>query len=386
MVTATKQYPLAEVNYGAEEIDAVTMTLASGQTTCGPKVREFEQTFANYVASDHAVMVNSGSSADLLLALHLGPPDQTRNEIILPAVTWPTQVWSCLMAGYKVVLADVNPETLQMDERDALSKITRHTRAVFLTHLLGLVGEIDRILALPRQGDLSISIIEDCCESLGTRWRDKHVGTLGDAGAFSFFFSHLISTMEGGMVVCNNESAERDYRLLRSHGWEPKKNYRFWFPTWGLNVRPMEVQAAFGSVQMQRIEQFRDGRVRNVARLAARTWNRYPQSLSGPKISKHCTPSWHGFPIMVSKDAKFTRDLMCAYLDEHGVETRPIVAGNLARQPAVKAHIEHITTGPLPGADTIHDQGFYIGTPSHDEEEGTNYVGDVVDDFMTHFG
>jgi len=123
-----RHYPLARVNYGVEEIDAVTRTLNSGQTTCGRQVWQFENEFARYVGGDHAIMVNSGSSADLILALALGAPD-SRDTILIPAVTWPTQVWSCLMAGYRVRLVDVDPHTLQMDTAAALSKIDRHTKA-----------------------------------------------------------------------------------------------------------------------------------------------------------------------------------------------------------------------------------------------------------------
>jgi CDP-6-deoxy-D-xylo-4-hexulose-3-dehydrase len=370
------KYPLAQVNYGTEEIEAVIDALRAGQTTAGPRVKQFEQQFAGYIGGRHATMVNSGSSADLVVMLGLGTPD-FHDEILVSAVTWPTQVWACLLAGYRVRLVDVDPETLQMSTADTLSKIDRRTKGIFLVHLLGAVGNLDPFLKLQQPNDLSLTIIEDCCEALGAKWRKQHVGTFGSASAFSFFFSHLISTMEGGMVVTHDDRLARDHKLLRNHGWEPQKDYRYWFPSWGLNVRPTEVQGAFGCVQLGRIENFRAARMRNVSRLAERTYQRFPSFLQGCHVLPECEPSWHGFPLVVLPDSPVSRDTLCARLEEDGIETRPIVAGNLARQPAICQHADRIAMGPLPGADQIHNHGFYIGVPSFDDESGIDYVGDI---------
>jgi len=384
MLQTTTKYPLAHVNYGTEEIEEVLDTLRSGQTTCGPRVRRFEQQFGEYVDAPYATMVNSGSSADLVVALGLGKPEY-RDEILISAVTWPTQVWACLMAGYRVKLVDVDPDTLQINTADALSKIDRHTKGIFLVHLMGAVGDLDPFLKIQNKNDLSLTIIEDCCEALGATWKGQHVGTFGAASAFSFFFSHLLSTMEGGMVVTRDEHLGHDHKLLRNHGWEPMKDYRYWFPSWGQNLRPTEVQAAFGNVQMTKLDAFRAARKRNVAHLAERTYERYPDWLQGCRVLPECEPSWHGFPLMVTTTAPFGRDALCAYLEEQGIETRPIVAGNLARQPAICQHADKIATGPLTGADMIHDFGFYIGTPSFDDDHGVEYVGSTIDTYMRRF-
>lgn len=369
------RYPLAYVNYDVQEIAAVTKTLQDGRTTCGENVKSFEKLFAQYVGAHHATMVNSGSSADLLVAFGLGEPDE-RNEIIIPAVTWPTQVWSCITAGYTVRLVDVDPETLQMDT-DALARaISPSTRAIFLTHLMGNVGDLDAILKLAG----SITIIEDCCESLGAKWNNQHVGTFGQASAFSFFFSHLISTMEGGMVVTNND--DMPYRLLRSHGWQPQPDCRFWFPTWGFNLRPMEVQGAFGVVQMARLEGFRHARTHNAALLESLITAKHSALLSTARVLDQCEPSWHGFPLMVKSDIPGAKDVLCSYLEQHGIETRPVVAGNLARQKAVQdLPIGRIVYDLLPGADLVHDHGFYIGLASFEDNAGVAYVDSVLDSF-----
>jgi len=370
----TKRYPLAHVSYGDEEMAAVMMTLRAGQTTCGPAVREFEQSFAAYVGRQHAIMVNSGSSADLLVAHGLGPA-QPGDEILVPAVTWPTQIWSCIMAGYTVRLVDVDPATLQMDFADMRRKTNIHTQALFLVHVLGNVGNLDDL------DDVDVPILEDCCEAMGARWHGEHVGTLGQAAAFSFFFSHLLNTMEGGMVVTDAPLDARDYRLWRSHGWEPKADFPFWFPTWGLNVRPTELQGAFGNVQMTRIEGFRAARARNYDRLTEVTSKAWPQYLRGITVLPECEPAWHGFPLMVAPDAPFWKRDLCRHLDAHGVETRPIVAGNFAEQPVAREHSKILASG-LPGAERIHTDGFYIGLSSFDDEDGAAYVGDVMSEFL----
>lgn len=380
MTIAVRRYPLASVTYGDDEVTAVNEVLRAGQTTCGARVKAFEQAFAEYVGVEHAIMVNSGSSADLLVAYGLGPAEPG-DEVLVPAVTWPTQVWSCLQAGYRVRLVDVDPETLQFNASDLEWKAEEvwareGLKGVFPVHVLGAVGDMVDLAETALFYDAAI--IEDCCEALGAKWAGQHVGTFGQAAAFSFFFSHLVNTMEGGMVVCNDPASDRLYRLWRSHGWEPKPDYRFWFPTWGFNVRPTELQGAFGVVQMQRLEGFREARGRNAVRLREMTQHAFLRQI---RVLPECEPSWHGFPLMVASDAPFSRDELCRHLDEHGIENRPIIAGNLARQPAVISE-DRIIKGPLPGADQVHDQGFYIGLASYDDEDGCAYVAEVMRDFM----
>jgi CDP-6-deoxy-D-xylo-4-hexulose-3-dehydrase len=372
----TMRYPLAYVTYGREEIDAVVETLELGQTTCGAQVANFEDRFARYVGREHAVMVNSGSSADLLVAFGLGRASEGY-EVLVPAVTWPTQVWACLMAGYTVRLVDVDPATLQMDLDDLERKISPKTKAVFTVHVLGACGDLDRLTKLATGWHLTL--LEDCCEALGTMWRGKHVGTFGQAAAYSFFFSHVLNTMEGGMVVCDDDAAAREYRLWRSHGWEPQKDHRFWFPTWGLNLRPTELQGAFGNVQMGKLKNHIENRLLNEWRLSLWVPNEHVRDIQ--KLYQ-CSPSWHAYPLMVEPGAPFSRDELCRYLDTRGIENRPIIAGNLARQPALRDEVRIHHDRKLPGADAIHERGFYIGLASFDDPNGTGYVAEVIRDFL----
>jgi CDP-6-deoxy-D-xylo-4-hexulose-3-dehydrase len=375
---AVYRYPLARVTYGEEEIAAVERTLRAGRTTMGPQVEAFEAGFASLVGAQEAVMVNSGSSADLLAAFALGPPLRGLDEILIPAVTWPTQVWACLMAGYRVRLVDVDPATLQMDPVDLDRKRTWRTRAVFATHVLGACGSMDVLAGLCASHELDL--IEDCCEALGTRWKGRHVGTFGTAGAFSFFFSHVLSTMEGGMVVTDDPGTARFLRLWRNHGWEPQPGQHFAFPTWGMNLRPTEVQGAFGKVQLGKLYAFQAWREHNHVMLLDEV-RRYAGLLETVKVVPGCVPAWHAFPLTVREDAGFTKHELCAYLEQRGVETRPLIAGNLARQPALQEEWR-VLSGDLPGADAVHERAFYIGLASEDDPEGTGYVGECVRDFI----
>lgn len=372
------KYPLAHVTYGPAEIAAVVETLCAGETTCGQRVAAFEQQFAGSVGARHGVMVNSGSSADLLLAYGLGQ-SPCQDEILIPAVTWPTQVWACIMAGYTVRLVDVDAGTFQMDLDDLSTKIGPLTRAIFVTHLLGNVGDMDRLSGLA--ADHHVAVLEDCCEALGARWAGHHVGAWGDA-AYSFFFSHHLTTMEGGMVATNTLARARAYRLLRSHGWEPRPGQRFHFPSWGFNVRPMEVQGAFGLAQLPKLPAGLAARASNAERLAGWTYRYFPEFLQGMAILGQATPSWHGFPLLVRPGAPFSRRQFTEYLEDHGIETRPIVAGNLARQPAARQFEGRLLAGPLPGADLLHDQGLYLGVAPFDDPEGCTYVAEVISDFL----
>jgi CDP-6-deoxy-D-xylo-4-hexulose-3-dehydrase len=367
-------YPLSAATYGAPEIAGALDSLCNFKTTMGDKTRAFECAFAEKNESPHAIMVNSGSSADLLACLLLTNPAepllQPGDEILVPVVTWPTQIWSAMMAGLKVKLVDVDPNTLNVDLEDLERSITPQTKAIFVVHLMGNPCDMEAIMRLAKAHNLRI--LEDCCEAFGARFQNTPVGNFGDAGAYSFFFSHHLVTMEGGMVTCQSESHRRNLAMLRAHGWsrdasdtermkklrESSIDPRYAFFTWGLNVRPTELQAAFGLSQIQKADAFHSARTR----LAERFF-RFVDStpwLQRPKVAEGGTPSWFALPLLVGSTAPFSRTQLLAHLEENGVETRPMVAGNLARQPVSQVFPEFLNRS-FPGADQIHDRGFYIG-------------------------
>ena len=385
--------PLSVPLYGAEEVRAALEPLLSQSVTSGARVREFERAFANFIGSKHAVMVNSGSSANLLAVAALaaqGVPNGLRqgDEVIVPAVTWPTTVTPILQNGCVPVFVDIDRHTLNLRPEDLEQALSARTRAIFVVHLLGNPVAMDSVMSFAKEHNLWV--LEDTCESLGTQIGGCHAGAIGDIGTFSFYFSHHITTIEGGMLVTNSPEFADLARSLRAHGWtrdlsnraeveaaSPWIDPRFLFVHLGYNVRPMEVQAAFGLVQLQRLEQFNEARRRNARALLA--------ALSDIKEIEFVVEqeggrsTWFGFPVILP-DAE-TRQALSRHLEERLIETRPIVAGNLTVQPAFRDS-PHRTVGSLANATMIGQRGLFIGNhPDLDERR----LAHIVDAFRSFF-
>jgi len=386
-------YPLSVATYNVEEVLAAVDSLCSFRTTMWEKTVEFERQFAQGQNSAEAIMVNSGSSADLLIAFALVNP-QTKllvpgDEILVPSVTWPTQIWSAMMAGLKVRLVDADPATLNMDLKDLEAKIGPRTRAISLVHLMGNPCNMDRVMALCQKHNLVL--IEDCCEALGSKFNGQPVGTFGLAGAFSFFFSHHITTMEGGMITCQDQSLSDLLRLLRAHGWARNAKYtqvepqdgldpRYMFLNWGFNVRPTELQAGFGLEQLKRLPTFHAQRLENVAYFQ-NYLNQYVNMMQTMEVHPKSECSWFALPIMLAEDCPFSKAELLTYLEAQGVETRPIVAGNLARQPVCQMFPELQETH-LPGADAVHERGFYLGLHPFDGRNNLDRLAETFEQFI----
>ena len=386
-------YPLSMATYDCEEILAAIDSLCSFRTTMWEKTGEYERQFAKLFGSDEAIMVNSGSSADLLIAFALTNPQskllEPGDEILVPSVTWPTQIWSPMMAGLKVRFVDTDPKTLNIDIADLESRISSKTRAVSLVHLMGNPCNMERIDSICKKYDLVL--IEDCCESLGGKFKGQPVGTFGIAGSFSFFFSHHITTMEGGMITCRNRSLSDMFRLLRAHGWARNAKYlqaesqnevdpRYLFLNWGFNVRPTELQAGFGLEQLKRWSLFHEQRLKN-ANYFRNYVARYQDIMSLMEVAPEAECSWFALPIMLSSSCPFKKADFLSYLEEQGVETRPIVAGNLARQPVCKLFPE-LQEGVLPGADAVHERGFYLGLHPFESKQQLDRLFETIEQYI----
>lgn len=393
--------PLNASTFGDDEINAAVEVLQSGFVTMGKKCLQFEEAFARYMNVRNAVFVNSGSSANLLAFFALANPElpvagrlrrlTPGSEIIVPAVTWSTTVWPIVQAGGVPVLVDSDPETLQMNLEAVEKAITPKTVAICPVHVLGNAVPMGPVLELARKH--SLWVIEDTCEALGTRHEQKMVGTLGDIGTYSFFFSHHITTIEGGMIVTQNDELAELFRALRAHGWTrhlknretveakfPQIDPRFLFITTGFNVRPTEINAAFGLHQLTKLQAFNDRRVE-----IAEAWNRELQPFIEEKllVPMKTTPktdsTWFGYPVICRDNAM--RNRLQAYLEKDGIETRPIICGNLARQPAFQ-HIPHRIAGTLQGAVRIMDCGLFWGSHPLMTEAETAYVSKTVKEFF----
>jgi CDP-6-deoxy-D-xylo-4-hexulose-3-dehydrase len=378
--------PLSVPLYGAEEVMTALETLLSQNVTMGARVREFEQEFARFIGSKHAVMVNSGSSANLLAlsvlsstvtanGLHPG------NEVIVPAMAWSTTIAPILQIGCVPVFVDVDPKTLNLRPEDLERAWSPRTRAIFVVHLLGNPVAMKQVMEFARERDLWV--VEDTCESLGSTIEGEHAGSVGHIGTFSFYFSHHITTVEGGMLVTDDDRLASLARSMRSHGWtrdmaerpeleaaNPWIDPRFLFVHLGYNIRPMEVQAAFGLVQLRRLDEFNEQRRHN-ARALLEALRDLGDELEFVAEQEGGRSTWFGFTVM-TKDAA-TRKALSDHLEARGIETRPIVAGNLAIQPAFRDS-PHRTVGSLANATGVGQRGLFIGNHPNLDERRLDHI------------
>ena len=386
--------PLNRNMLGHEEIDAAKAVLDSGHLTMGERCRAFERAFADYLGVGHAVMVNSGSSANLLAMFALANPLVPSgnglpsriipgSEVIVPALTWSTTIWPVVQIGAKPVFVDCDPRTLQMDPQAIEAAITSKTSAIAVVHVLGGAVNVSEIRTIAERKNLWL--FEDTCESLGVQWDGRMVGSFGQLGSFSFYFSHHITTIEGGMVVTHDPRIAELLRVMRAHGWardmdnptEVAKKYpdidpRFLFVTTGFNIRPMEINAAIGLVQLKRLASFNEKR-RQIAHQLDRGLAALDQSgdLSLIKHGARVTPAPFGYTVICRTPA--ARDGLVRHLEAAGIQTRPVICGNLARQPAMK-FFDYRVSGDLGGANKVMDCGLYWGSHPDMTNEDVEYI------------
>ncbi|WP_457281202.1 DegT/DnrJ/EryC1/StrS family aminotransferase [Polaromonas sp. P5_D5] len=369
------KYPLATATWDQAEYAALQEVITSGMFTMGPKVFEFEKQFASYLGVKHCVMVNSGSSANLLMvaalfyskndAIALKPGD----EVIVPAVSWSTTYYPLYQYGLKIKFVDIDLETLNYD-LDALEKaVTSNTRLIMAVNLLGNPNNFARIKSII--GDKKITLIEDNCESLGATFEGKQAGTFGLMGSYSSFFSHHISTMEGGLISTDDEELHHILLSLRAHGWtrnlpkfnhvcgeksdDPfKESFRFVLP--GYNVRPLEMSGALGIEQVKKLPMLVAERRKNAALLQS-VMRDHPTVLIQKEIGNS---SWFGFSLVIRPGVDLTREALVAKLNDLGFEVRPIVAGNFAKNEVVK-YFDSEVSGELKNAEHIDSNGLFVG-------------------------
>ncbi len=377
---------LAHQTYGKSEIQEVVHSLESGFVTMGHKVALFEKMFADYIGVDHAVMVNSGSSANLLALAVLVQDGRIRpgEEVLVPALTWPTGVWPVIQLGLKPVFVEIDPKTLCMSVPAVKNELlrARYPLNVFPAHILGNMFPGDAIRELKEQGAL---VVEDCCEALGSSWNNVRAGGMGELGTFSFYFSHHITTIEGGMVVTDDALLADLLRSMRSHGWirgmereeeiaalNGAHDPRFLFINGGYNFRPTELQAAFGIHQLPRVEEWNTKR-RIVAQILSERL-RDVEELELTEPPSKVRHSWFAFPVLVKRGH---RGGFAAHLEKHGIQTRPILAGNLLGQPAFRG-IEYRVSGGEQNVERVGGQGLYWGCHPGMNENHVNHIVDTV--------
>lgn len=367
------RYPLANSAWDEAEIAAIQSVVQSGMYSMNVKVAAFEEAFADFCGSRYCVMVNSGSSANLLMVAALRyrkeKPLLPGAEVIVPAVSWSTSYYPLYQYGLKLKFVDIDPDTLNYDLPSLKTAIGSATGAIMAVNLLGNPNDFAAIKAAIRGRD--IILIEDNCESMGAVYCGRQAGTFGLMGSFSAFFSHHISTMEGGMVVTDDEELYHILLSLRAHGWTrnlPKENrvttpksddafvesFRFVLP--GYNVRPLEMSGAIGLEQLKKLPSILRGRRANAERFLDLVSN-YPFIRPQREIGQS---SWFGFSMVLEPDSRVTRAKLIRSLAESEVEVRPIVAGNFAKNEVVR-YFEYAIHRTLDHADLIDRAGLFVG-------------------------
>ena len=386
-------YPLATTTWDDAEYGALHSVIASGNFTMGEKVKEFEQEFSSKFRTDFAVMSNSGSSANLLALAAIRysskNPGMSRNEVIVPAVSWSTTYYPITQLGFKLRFVDVDLETLNASAEAIQAAIGPKTAGIVVVNLLGNPSELSEIRALADESDLFM--IEDNCESLGATYDGRPAGTFGDIGTFSSFFSHHISTMEGGVSLTKSLELKQVMTSLRAHGWTrelPAENhvhdktgnnfddlFRFVLP--GYNLRPLEMSGAIGVQQIKKIDLIISGRRANAQKFHA-IMLEYPEIRIQKELGQS---SWFGFSLILRESHSGQRSEFLKSLDANSVAVRPIVGGNFTRHPVMK-HLPHVPLVPLSNADTVHDDGLFIGNHHYTMEKEFDLLKGALDSFL----
>lgn len=376
----TFKYPLATATWNQAEYQAMQEVIASGMFTMGKKVAEFEANFSKYIGSKYSVMVNSGSSANLIMIAALFYTDNKKyklkrgDEIIVPAVSWSTTYYPLYQYGLKIKFVDIDLETLNYDLKQLESAVSKQTRAIMVVNLLGNPNDFSAIQNIV--GDRNIFLLEDNCESMGAKFQGKKAGTFGLMGTFSSFFSHHISTMEGGLVVTDDEEIYHILLSLRAHGWTrnlPKINhvsgqksddpfvesFRFVLP--GFNFRPLELSGAIGVEQVKKLPKLIEERRKN-GRLLQELMHNHDSLLIQKEIGES---SWFGISLVIKPGSVLTRKKLISDLNNAGFEVRPIVAGNFAKNDVVK-YFDYEVHGELTNANHIDNHGLFLGNHHYD--------------------
>ena len=386
------KYNLASDSWGSEEISAINDVINSNRYTMGPKVKKFEDEFAAHFNSNYAIMVNSGSSANLLMIASLFYSKKydlkEGDEVIVPAVSWSTTYYPVHQYGLKLVFVDVDRDTLNISPEEIKKAISPKTKVIFAVNLLGNPCNFDEIINICKKNN--IILIEDNCESLGAKYQDKFTGTYGIMGSFSFFFSHHLQTMEGGMILTDDKNLYELCVSLRAHGWtrdlpndnsiEKKTGNSFYdsfnFVTPGYGIRPLEMSGAIGSVQLQKLPILISNRKKN-ATIFKSLFENEPNIAIQQETE---VSSWFGFSLLLTNKLSSFRDDLINILKENNIECRPIVAGNFTKNPVIK-FMDYDIRGELSASDEIDKNGFFVGNDFRDLKNEIHYLHELFKEF-----
>jgi CDP-6-deoxy-D-xylo-4-hexulose-3-dehydrase len=383
------KYPLASSTWDEKEIEAINGVIAKDMYTMGEGVKQFEDNFAKFVHSKYAVMVNSGSSANLIAVAAMfytkNPKLKRGDEVIVPAVSWSTTYYPLYQYGLKLKFVDVDLHTLNFDLDQLKLAVSDNTKMILAVNLLGNPNHFDAIKEII--GSREIILMEDNCESMGAEFKGKQTGTFGLVGTFSTFFSHHMATMEGGLIVTDDEEMYHVMICLRAHGWTrhlPKENkisnksdnwfeesFRFLLP--GYNVRPVEMSGVIGVEQLKKLPSFLEQRRKNAElfiSLFADNKDFYIQK----DIDNS---SWFGFSFIIKPESTLNRLDIVKKLEENNIDCRPIVTGDFTKNEVLK-YFDCEIFGEMKNAQYLDKNGFFVGNHQIDLTEEIKHLHSVL--------
>ena len=370
------EYKLASSTWDHNEIAAIQRVISSDMYSMGEEVNKYEVDFSSYFGSKYAIMTSSGSTANLLMiAAMFFTKDESRrlkrgDEVIVPAVSWSTTYFPLQQYGLRVKFVDIDRDTLNINLDKLENAITDKTKLIFAVNLLGNPNDFNVIKTLI--GDKNITLLEDNCESLGATFCGKQAGTFGLMGTFSSFFSHHITTTEGGCILTDDEEMYHILLCIRAHGWTrnlPKTNlvsgtksddpfmesFKFVLP--GYNVRPLEMSGAIGIEQLKKLPNLIDQRRKN-AKYFVELFEEHPFL----QIQKETgSSSWFGFSLILREKSPISRSDLTKILVENRIECRPIVTGNFLKNREVLEYFDYEVCGSMVNASYVDQNGLFIG-------------------------
>lgn len=383
------KYPLASSSWDEKEIEAIKGVIAKGLYTMGDGVKQFEDDFAKFVNSKYAVMVNSGSSANLIAVAALfytkSPKLKRGDEVIVPAVSWSTTYYPLYQYGLKLKFVDVDLHTLNFDLDQLKLAVTDTTKLILAVNLLGNPNNFDTINEII--GSKKIILMEDNCESMGANFKGKQTGTFGLVGTYSTFFSHHMATMEGGLIVTDDEEMYHIMVCLRAHGWTrhlPKENkisnksdnwfeesFRFILP--GYNVRPIEMSGVIGVEQLKKLPSFLKQR-----RINAALFISLFKDSKDFYIQKDIdSSSWFGFSFIIKPESKLHRLDIIKVLEKNQIDCRPIVTGDFTKNEVLN-YFDYEIFGDMKNAQYLDKNGFFVGNHQIDLTEEIKHLHKVL--------
>jgi CDP-6-deoxy-D-xylo-4-hexulose-3-dehydrase len=370
----------------------------------GEKCVEFEQAFAKHIGTSHATFVNSGSSANLLAVAALVASGRIKkdDQVLTTACTFPTTLNPALLYGLRPIFVDLDLPSWSINMEAAEKAAESGVKLIILPHLNGIPHDMDGIKKIVTTN--SLILLEDGCDALGSRFAGRNIGTFGELGTFSFYVAHHMTTGEGGMVVTNSKEFGEIVNSLRDWGRTPMipsdpitekrtldyqtltkdlpQDYesRYTYTHLGFNLKPLELQGAWGLSQLEKLNTITEKRKRNFQRLT-RNLGHYRDWLTLPEPHPQADVSWFWLPIVLGDEAPFRRKDIVGYLESAGIETRPILAGNILKQPAYK-NMDYKVVGDLTNTERILQNGFIVGVHPNLSDQQIDYMNATFQSFF----